>query len=130
MDILADRQIGLSDVLCGTDIDKLAILPAGKAHQHSTELLASDTMRVLLQEMAERHRDRIVILDSPPLLRASEAGVLANQVGQIVIVVEAGRTSQAALKDALGLVDSSKVTGLLLNKGNNPRLGYGYGGYG
>jgi hypothetical protein len=35
------------------------------------------------------------------------------------------------LKDALGRIDSSKVTGLLLNKGEIPGLGYGYGyGYG
>jgi hypothetical protein len=46
------------------------------------------------------------------------------------VVVEAGRTSESALKDALSHIDSSKVTGLLLNKGDDLRLGYGYGGYG
>jgi hypothetical protein len=51
-------------------------------------------------------------------------------MGQIVVVVESGKTSEAALKDALGRVDSSKVAGLLLNKGESPGLGYGYGGYG
>jgi receptor protein-tyrosine kinase len=130
MDALLDRQIDVADVLCWTDIDKLTRLPAGSSHQHATELLASDTMRGLLEEMAGRHRDRIVIFDSPPLLGASEAGVLAGQMGQIIVVVEAGRTSEAALKDALSRIDSSRVTGLLLNKGDNLRLGYGYGGYG
>ena len=130
MDVLLDREIDLPKVLCGTDIDKLTILPAGSSHQQSTELLASDAMRGLLHDMAVRHPDRIVIFDSPPLLGASEASVLAGQVGQIIVVVEAGRTSEAALKDALSHIDSSKVTGLLLNKGDNLRLGYGYGGYG
>jgi exopolysaccharide/PEP-CTERM locus tyrosine autokinase len=130
MDVLRDRRIDLAEVLCKTDIDKLTILPAGTAHQHATELLASDAMRALLQEMADRHRDRIVIFDSPPLLVASEAGVLASQMGQIVVVVEAGKTSEAALKDALGRIESSNVAGLLLNKGEGSRLGYGYGGYG
>lgn len=130
MDVLLDRRIDLAEVLCKTDIDKLTILPAGTAHQHATELLASDAMRVLLQEMAERHRDRIVIFDSPPLLVASEAGVLASRMGQIVMVVEAGKTSEAALKDALGRIELSNVAGLLLNKGEGPGLGYYYGGYG
>jgi exopolysaccharide/PEP-CTERM locus tyrosine autokinase len=130
MDVLLDSKIDLAEVLCKTDIVKLALLPAGRAHQHATELLASDAMRVLLQEMAEHHRDRIVIFDSPPLLVASEAGVLASQMGQIVMVVEAGRTSEAALRDALGRIESSNVVGLLLNKGEGPGLGYGYGGYG
>ena len=91
MDVLLDHRIDLAEVLCKTDIDKLTILPAGTAHQHATELLASDAMRVLLQEMAERHRDRIVIFDSPPLLASSESAVLASQMGQVVMVVETGR---------------------------------------
>ena len=130
MDVLLDRRIDLAEVLCKTDIDKLTLLPAGTAHQHATELLASDAMRVLLQEMAERYHDRIIIFDSPPLLAASEAGVLASQMGQIVMVVEAGKTPEAALKAALGRIESSNVTGLLLNKGESPGLGYDYGGYG
>jgi len=130
MDILLDGRIDLAEVLWKTDIDKLTLLPAGAAHQHATELLASDAMRVLLREMASRYRDRIIIFDSPPLLAASEAGVLASQMGQIVMVVEAGRTTEAALKDALGRVESSKVAGLLLNKGESPGLGYYYGDYG
>jgi len=130
LDVLLDRRIDLAEVLCRTDIGKLTLLPAGTAHQHATELLASDAMRVLLQEMAERYHDRIIIFDSPPLLAASEASVLASQMGQIVMVVEAGKTSEAALKAALARIESSNVTGLLLNKGEGPGLGYHYGGYG
>jgi len=130
MDVLLDRRMDLAEVLWKTDIGRLALLPVGTAHKHATELLASDAMRGLLHEMAERYHDRIIIFDSPPLLAASEAGVLASQMGQIVMVVEAGKTSEAALKDALGRIDSSKVAGLLLNKGESPSLGFGYGGYG
>lgn len=130
LDVLLDRQIDLSDVLCKVDIGKLTILPAGTAHPHATELLASDAMRTLLQEMAERYHDRIIIFDSPPLLAASEAAVLASQMGQIVMVVEAGKTSEAELKAALGRIETSNVTGLVLNKGDDPGPGYNYGEYG
>jgi receptor protein-tyrosine kinase len=129
MEVLLDRRIDLAEVLCKTEIGKLTLLPAGSAHQHATELLASDAMRVLLQEMAERYHDRVIIFDSPPLLAASEAGVLASRMGQIVMVVEAGKTTEAALKDALGRIEPSNVAGLLLNKGEGPGLGYSYGGY-
>jgi receptor protein-tyrosine kinase len=91
--------------------------------------MASDAMRRLLRDMAERHRDRIVVFDSPPLLAASEAGVLASQVGQIVVVVEAGKTSEATLKRAMGRIDTSRVTGLLLNKVEATPLEYGYDAY-
>lgn len=130
MDLLLDRRIDLAEVLCRTDIDKLTLLPAGTAHQYATELLASDAMRMLLRELAARYQDRIIIFDSPPLLAASEASVLATRMGQIVVVVEAGRTTETALKEALGRIESSNITGLLLNKGEHPGPEYYYGGYG
>jgi protein-tyrosine kinase len=130
MDLLLDRRIELTDVLLKMDIGKLTLLPAGTAHQHATELLASETMRVLLQEMAERYHDRIIIFDSPPLLAASEAAVLARQMGQVVIVVEAGKTSEAILKAALSRIESSNLAGLLLNKGQGSRREYDYADYG
>ena len=129
MDVL-DRRIDLAEVLCKTDIGKLTLLPAGTAHQHATELLASDAMRGLLQEVAERYHDRIIIFDSPPLLAASEAGVLASQMGQIVMVVEAWQTPEAVLRAALGRIESSNVPiSLLLNKAEGSGKGYDYGGY-
>jgi len=130
MEVLEDRSVRLADVLLKTDIGSLSILPAGKAHRHSTELLASEAMQELLREMAARYPDRIIVFDSPPLLAASEAGALASQMGQIVVVVESGRTSETVLKDALVRVDNAKVTGLLLNKVEGGSLGYGYDGYG
>jgi receptor protein-tyrosine kinase len=131
MDVLVDRRIDLADVLLKVDIGKLTLLPVGTMHKHATEHLASGAMHRLLHEMSERYHDRIIIFDSPPLLAASEAGVLASQVGQIVVVVEAGRTTESALKEALGHIDAGKVTGLLLNKGEVSTIGYGYGyGYG
>ena len=130
MEVLLDRRVDLAEVLWKTDIGRLALLPVGAANKHATELLASDAMRGLLHEMAKRYHDRIIIFDSPPLLAASEAGALASQMGQIIVVVEAGKTSETALMDALGRIDSSNVTGLLLNKGEDPGLRYDYGGYG
>lgn len=130
MDVLLDRRIDLAEVLWNTDIGKLTLLPVGTSQKHSTELLASDAMHGLLREMAERYDDRIIIFDSPPLLAASEAGALASQMGQIVMVVEAGKTSEAVLKAALSRVESSIVTGLVLNKGEHPGREFDYGDYG
>ena len=128
MDLLRDRRLDVADVLYKVNIGKLTLLPGGTVSKNATELLASGAMRDLLHEMAERYRDRIIVFDSPPLLAASESAVLASQMGQIVMVVEAGKTTQALLKEALGRVDSSKIAGLLLNKLQGPALGYHYDG--
>jgi Mrp family chromosome partitioning ATPase len=96
-------------------------------------------MRAVADELSRRYADRIVLFDSPPLLAASGASVLARLMGQVVLVVEAERTPRSAVKEALRLIHGCHVAGLILNKsrqrliGNyDYRYGYGYGykGYG
>ena len=106
MDVLAGDVTDLSEVLMRTNIEKLSILPAGMPHQRATELLASDAMTRLLEQMASRYPDRIIVFDSPPLLVTTESRVLATHMGQIVMVVEAERTTHATVKQALATIES------------------------
>ncbi len=135
LDLVLERDLQFSDVLIKTNIDKLNILPAGRKHSNATELLASEAMHRLLQEISQRYHDRIIIFDSPPLLATTEARALASRMGQIVMVVEAGKTQREALKEALTQIVNCEVVGLLLNKGGSvlggdESYGYGYGTYG
>lgn len=129
VDYLAEPKLDLSEVLVKTNVPKLTLLPAGRRHARATELLSSESMRRLMRELAQRYSDRVVIFDSPPLLMSSEAVVLAGMMGQIVLVVESGKTPQHLVKDALGLIDRSQVAGVVLNKCNKG-IGLGYGYYG
>lgn len=128
IDLLLDENIDLGDVIVRTDIPNLRVLPMGRSHAHATELLASNEMGRITHELATRYPDRIVIFDSPPLLITSEAVVLSSHMGQIVFVVESGRTPQGAVKAALALLDDNKPIGLVLNK-TRQALGAGYYGY-
>jgi exopolysaccharide/PEP-CTERM locus tyrosine autokinase len=129
LDILVEEDLGLADVLIKTDVEKLTLLTAGRRHSHSTELLASRNMGELLKELAERYADRVVIFDSPPLLLTSEARVLASQMGQIVLVVEAETTSQQAVRETLRQIESCDVVNLIYNKARTFSGGEYYGYY-
>ena len=131
VDYLADERLGLEELLFRTNIPKLTLLRAGRQHPQATELLASQNMRRLTQELAQRYPDRVVIFDAPPLLVSSEAVVLAGLVGQVVMVIESGKTPQRVVKDALALIGSDKFVGVVLNKSQGgSSQGYGYGHYG
>ena len=116
MDLLIDEKLDMSDVLLRTNVDTLSILAAGTSTPRATELLASSTMTNLVQEIANRYPDRIVIFDSPPLLLTSEARVLASHMGQIVVVVEAQTTTQHAVKEALHQLEGCPNVNLIYNK--------------
>ncbi|WP_317205153.1 XrtA-associated tyrosine autokinase [Janthinobacterium sp.] len=129
MDILLSEELELSDVILKTNVPTLSILPAGRSNKHATELLASRSMSNLLSEIANRYADRIVIFDSPPLLITSEANVLAAQMGQVVLVVEAETTTQHAVKEALRQIEGCAHINLIYNKTKGFPGGDYYGYY-
>jgi exopolysaccharide/PEP-CTERM locus tyrosine autokinase len=136
IDLLAGSHLSIADVLVRTDVPNMRIMPAGRKHERATELLASERMLAIMEELSSRYRDRIVIFDSPPLLLSSESAALAEMMGQIILVVAAEQTVQHATADALSRLGQDKIKGLVLNKyrpsiGNRYGTGYGYGyGYG
>ena len=130
LDVLTDSSRNVGDVLLRTNIDKLSILPAGAPSGRATELLASVQMTNLLEELASRYSDRILVFDAPPLLLSTESRVLASHMGQVVMVVEAERTPQHTVANALTTIESCPVVLPLLNKTSRPEVGNYYGYYG
>ena len=115
-DLLVDSKLSLADVLVETSIEGLSILPAGGAHAQAPELLASRRMQALMQDMSNAQSDRIVLFDTPPLLARNEAQVLARLVGQVLLVVRADFTRQAAILEALALLDRTKTINCVLSQ--------------
>ncbi|MGD8325413.1 MAG: XrtA-associated tyrosine autokinase [Sphingomonadales bacterium] len=116
VDVIADRNLDLSDCLIRTNVPNLAVLPAGRQHHLTTELLASDRMEEIVDEIAQRYPDRIIIFDSPPALASSAASVLAMHMGQTVFVVESERTSETQVRESLSLLAACPNVNMLLNK--------------
>ena len=130
LDLLTDGSRSVGDVLLRTNIDKLSILPAGAPSGHATELLASVHMSELLDELAGRYSDRILVFDAPPLLPSTESRVLATRMGQVIVVVEAERTSHETVLTAMNTIESCPIVLPLLNKTSRPDVGNYYGYYG
>ena len=118
LDILANPARDLGDVILRTSIEHLSLIPAGEIRDNSVELLRSQRMLTLADELAERYPDRIVLFDSPPLLATVDPAVLAKRMGQVILVVEAERTERADIEQAIELLPEEAYLGLVLNKGS------------
>ena len=130
MEYLTGEVKDISDVLYPTNIDKLKIIPAGKSHHLSTEMLASQKMHETVDEFANRYPDRIVIFDTPPLIGINESAVLANFAGQAVVVVEEGRAKLADIKLAVERLNPNMAIGFVVNKSTHTDSeNSGYYGY-
>lgn len=129
LDLLTSQATELPDVLLKTNIPKLTLLPAGTASSRSTELLASDAMDRLLEELATKYTDRVVIFDTPPLLSTTESRVLASHMGQVLMVSEANRTPVDLIKRAYATIESHPLVLGVLNKYHGPKGTTAYGYY-
>ena len=127
MDLLTRDDLDVADALLHTNIEKLRVLPAGARHRRATELLASEKMALLLNELATRYPDRMIIFDSPPLLATTEARVISTQMGQIVVVVAADSTAQHTVRQALATIENCEVVMMMLNKAAKTDVGTYYG---
>lgn len=135
VDYLLDSSITVDDILVATDRHGIIVLPAGRQHEETTELLASQRMTSLVQTLSGRFSDRAIVVDTPPLLLTNEAHVLSEHMGQIILVVEIGESTQDSVQHALSSLDESKPINAILNKAPGASFGeygeYGYGyGYG
>lgn len=119
----------LSEVIYHTNIPKLRIIPAGRSHHLSTELLASAIMAETINEFSTRYADRIVIIDSPPLIGINESAVLANLAGQACIVVEENKSKMTDIQAAVERLNPDMAIGFIVNKSTNFSNKGGYYGY-
>jgi receptor protein-tyrosine kinase len=129
MEFLLGERADISDVMCSTNLSNLKIIPAGKAHHLSTELLASSKMFEAVEEFANRYEDRVVIVDTPPLLGINETAILANLAGQAIVVTEESKSKLADIKNAVSQLNSEMAIGFVVNKATNIKedgAGFGY----
>ena len=131
IDYLLDPQVTIDDILVATDLHGIIVVPAGQRHDEATELLASRRMKEFMAELSMRYRARAIIVDTPPLLLTNEANVLAELMGQIILVIEAGVSTQDSVTQALNALNRNKPINVILNKARGAVFGeYGERGYG
>ena len=121
----------LSSLLVKTFLDKLTILPAGEIPTNPSELLSSDRMKKLIQEIKLRYSDRYIIFDTPPPHLTSETNAISRQVDGIVIVIRQGKTRKKEVLDLIDVYGKEKILGVVYNFARKKAgYGYGYGKYG
>lgn len=133
---LLHGEAELMDVTRRTGIDSLRVIPSGSVPHNPAEILASDAMAQLLDEL--RSFAEFVLLDTPPVLAVSDALILAPRSDGVLILVDAGKTSRSAVahtREQLEQVGAVILGGVLNNLDASRAKGYpsymrDYYGYG
>jgi Mrp family chromosome partitioning ATPase len=129
VDALADPAVDAERFVIRTDVPGLSVLPCGRKAANVPELLASERTREVLAGLVAGDRNRLILFDSPPALMASPATVLASHVGQVLVVVRADQTTEADLRETIGLLSGCDHVALMLNAAAIAVSGRNYGTY-
>jgi protein-tyrosine kinase len=116
-------KIGLSEVLTGgapiehalleVHPTRLTVLPAGQPNPKPLELLRTDFLGTVLQDLRRRF-DRIFI-DTPPAVPFADAGVLNARAEGAILVVRASHTPKPMIERAIDCLDGGVLLGAVLN---------------
>ncbi|WP_158707640.1 polysaccharide biosynthesis tyrosine autokinase [Janibacter massiliensis] len=141
-----DPSVGLTELLAGhvplevalqeTDQPGLRAIASGRIPPNPSELVGSQRMRRLLEELG---RDAFVVLDAPPLLPVTDGGLLTAQADGAILVIHTGQTRKEQLELCRKILDQvgGRLFGVVMNRAPKKGLGavmygygYGQGGYG
>jgi Mrp family chromosome partitioning ATPase len=116
-DRLVDPALSLDGLAMRARQAPLSILGEGRPGRRTAELFATAEAQRVFAEMSMRRPGRLVIIDAPPVLATPEAVILARHVDEVVFVVEADATPQAAVETALDeLLEANPNVSLVLNR--------------
>lgn len=109
-------QNSVDEVLRDTDVEHLKIITSGPLPPSPTELLSSNRMRQLIEELSERFD--LVLLDSPPVLGLADSPLLAALVDGVIIVIQSDRSRRGSLKASLRRLRNMRnnILGAVLTK--------------
>jgi protein-tyrosine kinase len=111
----SNSKLRLTSLVRETFLPGLRIVPAGKSSHFSSELLAKERMKQVMEEARAEFPGYHIIIDSPPVLSTPDPLVIARHVDGVLLVVRAGKTPRDYLTKALQSLNSSKVMGIVLN---------------
>jgi protein-tyrosine kinase len=130
MNALVEPALDIESLILSTDIEGLSFLPAGSASDTATEYFASERMRTILETLMQVP-NRILVIDSLPLLLTTESRALSSLAGQVLLVVRAESTPLHAVKQSIDLLGENTNVKFVLNAVVRTKLtqylGYGYG---
>ena len=119
-------NIPLDDIIQPTDVPQLSVVLSGPIPPNPSELLASDRMKHLIEEV--RGKFAYVIFDSPPVLAVTDAIVLAAGADGVVLCVHGGKTPRELVQRSAERLRQSNipVLGAILNNLDLQQYGYTY----
>ena len=125
--LIFKEDMDLNDVVRKSEHENLMVMPSGPIPPYPAEMLASQRMKMLTDQFANRFD--YVIYDSPPIIAVTDAAILASKVDGTIFVMDYGRVKWEEAANALEQLKkvNANLIGAIIN--SMPRSEAYYKGY-
>jgi len=122
-------KVSIEDVILKTDIENLWIIPSGLVPPNPAELLDSNKMKLLVEELKKVFD--VVLFDTPPVLAVVDAKVVGSLADSVVLIVQPGKTTRKPFLKAADELrqTNANIIGVLFNQMNVRKGDYYYMDY-
>ncbi|MDQ0193951.1 CpsD/CapB family tyrosine-protein kinase [Paenibacillus wynnii] len=105
-----------SDISAYGSLANLTVIPAGVTKVSPPDLLGSEKMTVLLDELKESHD--LILIDTPSAVEYSDARILAPYSDGVILVAHYGKSKRDSIRKAKALMEQagSKILGIAMNQ--------------
>jgi len=111
-----EEKATISEVMVNPGISRFVVLPTTRPFKYPAEILASNKVQGLIDDLKHRYEERIVIFDLPPVLSADDVMTILPKVDCVLLVVGNGMVSKSELEDTMRHLRGTNLIGTVLNK--------------
>lgn len=120
-----EGEADASEAFVNPGMPKLVVMPVVRPIRKSAEILASAKVTQLLCDLRDRYKERIVIVDLPPLLNVDDAISVLPNIDCALMVVGNGMVTQHEMDESFRQLHATHLLGVILNKAEaEPRAYY------
>ena len=113
---LTEEIEDISCIVYPTGVPRLRLVPCGKNSSDIVEFFTGEKINHFLDEVRNRYPDRIIILDTPPILDTADSKILAEYCDHVLLVIPYKGVMSSTVNKTLSSIEKSKVIGMVLNK--------------
>lgn len=121
---LSDYYLGdatLRDIILKDKNTGLYIIPGKEEVRNVEELVGSSKTRSLINDLKRAFPNRLIIMDTPPILVIDDVSVLMEYIDKILFVVSEGKSHKDDLERSIDLIGNEKLLGTVLNNSKDSR---------
>ncbi len=118
-------QAQLHEAMVNPGLPRLVVVPTNRPVPKAAEVLSSQSVGALIEDLRDRYDDRTVIFDLPPMMAGDDVMSVLPRIDAVLMVIGNGNSTKSEIEESMRHIPADRLLGVVLNKAEaEVRRGY------